>query len=66
MVPTFMISALDRDTWSASRLGHFIPGKEPRYPLGRRLSRSQNRLGRCGGEKDLFPLPGIDPGPPSP
>jgi hypothetical protein len=29
------------------------PGKEPWYPLDRRLSGRQSRSGRCGEEKNL-------------
>jgi hypothetical protein len=31
------------------------------YPLYRRLINSQTRSGLCGGNKTLFPLPGIEP-----
>jgi hypothetical protein len=31
------------------------PGKEPRYPLDRRLGGPQSRSGRCGEEKILDP-----------
>jgi hypothetical protein len=33
-----------------------LPGKEPRYPLDRRLDGLQNRSGHGGGEKNLLPL----------
>jgi hypothetical protein len=36
--------------WSASRLGHFTRGKEPQYPLDRRLDRP------CEEGKNLLPL----------
>jgi len=32
-----LTSTLGGDAWSASRLGHFTPEKEPPYPLDRRL-----------------------------
>jgi hypothetical protein len=37
------------------------PGKEPRYPLDRRLGGLQSRSGRGGEEKNSQPLPGLDP-----
>jgi hypothetical protein len=37
------------------------PGKEPRYPLDRRLGGPQSRSGRDGKEKNSQPLPGIEP-----
>jgi hypothetical protein len=40
----------------------FYPrGNGPRYPLDRRLGGPKSRSGRCGVEKDLLPLPGIEP-----
>jgi hypothetical protein len=36
------------------------PGKDPWYPLDRRLDRPQNRSGRGGEEKNSLPLPGIE------
>jgi hypothetical protein len=54
-------SALGGGEWSASR-----PGRFPRYPLDRRLGGPQSRSGRCGEEKNLLPLPGIELRPPSP
>jgi hypothetical protein len=37
------------------------PGKEPWYPLGRRLYGPQSRFGRGGEEKNSQPLPGLEP-----
>jgi hypothetical protein len=37
-------------------------GKEPRYALVRRLGGLQSRSGRCGEEKHLLALSGIEPG----
>jgi hypothetical protein len=37
------------------------PGKEPRYPLDRRLDVPQSRSGRGGEEKNSQPPPGIEP-----
>jgi hypothetical protein len=36
------------------------PGKEPQYPLDRRLGGPQNRSGRGGEEKNSQPLPGLE------
>jgi len=38
------ISVLGGGGWSTPRLGHFIPGKETRYPLYRRLGEIQAGL----------------------
>jgi hypothetical protein len=38
-----------------------LPGKEPRYPLGRRMGGPQNRCGHGGEEKNSQPLPGLEP-----
>jgi hypothetical protein len=38
-----------------------FPGKEPWYPLDRRLGGSQSRSGRGGEEKNFQPPPGIEP-----
>jgi hypothetical protein len=43
------------------RPGCFISEKSPWYPLDRRLGGPQSRSGRCGEEKNLLPLPGIEP-----
>jgi hypothetical protein len=60
------ISALDGCEWSASRHCLFSSGKDPRYPLDRRLGGPQSRSGLCGEEWNFLPLPGIDPWPSSP
>jgi hypothetical protein len=39
------------------------PGKEPRYPLDRRLGRPQSQSGHGGEEKDSQSSPGIEPRP---
>jgi hypothetical protein len=46
---SFLTSALDGGEWSASRPGHTLPrGKDPLYPLCRRLDGPQSRPGhRC-------------------
>jgi hypothetical protein len=46
---SFLSSALDGGEWSASRLGRALfPGKDPRYPLYRRLGGPQSRSGHRG------------------
>jgi hypothetical protein len=37
------------------------PGKDPWYPLDRRLSGSQSRSRRGGEEKNSQPPPGLEP-----
>jgi hypothetical protein len=54
----FLTSALDEDESLDSHFGRFTSGKEPLYPLERRLCGPQNRSGSCGAEKNLT-LPGI-------
>jgi hypothetical protein len=39
-------------------------GKEPRYPLNRRLGGPRNRSGRLREGASLLPLPGIEHGSP--
>jgi hypothetical protein len=46
---SFLTSALDGGEWSASRPGRALPwGKDPRYPLYRRLGGPQSRSGHRG------------------
>jgi hypothetical protein len=46
---SFLTSALDGGKWSASRPGRALPpGKDPRYPLYRRLCGPQSRSGHRG------------------
>jgi hypothetical protein len=40
-------------------------GTDPRYPLDKRLGEHQSWSGRCGKDKNLLPLPGIEPWPSS-
>jgi hypothetical protein len=49
----FLTSALDRGEWSTLRPGRFTPGKDPRYPLNRRLGSPQSKSWK---RKILFPL----------
>jgi hypothetical protein len=41
-------------------------GKEPPVSIGQGLGGPQSWSGHCGLEKNLLPLPGIEPGPSSP
>jgi hypothetical protein len=54
----FLTSALEGREWSASRPGHYTPGKGAR---GTHWRRSR----RCGVEKSLLYIPGIEPRSPS-
>jgi hypothetical protein len=38
-----------------------LPGKEPQYPLDRRVGGPQSRSGHGGEEKNSQPLPGLEP-----
>jgi hypothetical protein len=59
---SFLTSALDGGEWSASRPGRALPwGKDPRYPLDRRLDGPQSRSGHKGQRKNPLPLPQIEP-----
>jgi hypothetical protein len=63
----FLKSALDGGELSASRPARFNPGKTaPRCRLDRRLGGPQSRYGHCGVEKNLLPLPEIEPPPSRP
>ena len=53
-----LISAQDRGGRSKPRPGRFVPGKETRYPLHRRLFGLQGCSGRV---RKTSPLPGFDP-----
>jgi hypothetical protein len=65
--PPFLISVLDGSGWAPSHPARFTSGgKSPWYLLGRRLCGPQNWFRRCEAEKNLFPLPGIEPRLPSP
>jgi hypothetical protein len=62
IAPPFLTAAIDGREWSASRFCCFTPGKEP--PLDRRVCGPQSRSvpsGRCTKEKNLLPLPGVEP-----
>jgi hypothetical protein len=48
--------------WSTSRSGRALPpGRDPRYPLYRRLGGPQSRSGHRGKRNNPLPLPGIEP-----
>ena len=51
---SFLTSALGGVKWSASRQGRFIPGKERRYPLSRRVSGPHRGYGRYWRRENSF------------
>jgi hypothetical protein len=53
-----LTSALDGGGWSTPSPGRFIPWKETRYPLYRKLDGPQGRSGRM---RKTSPQPGFDP-----
>jgi hypothetical protein len=62
VAPPFLASALDGAESSASHPGRCTP--EERAPDTHwRLGGPQSRSGHCGVEKNLLPLPGIEPRP---
>jgi hypothetical protein len=44
----------------------YSQGYSPWYPLNRKLGEPQSRSGHCVVQKNVWPLPGIEPRPPSP
>jgi hypothetical protein len=56
-----LTSVLDGGQWSTSRPGALPQGKNPWYPLDRRLGGPQSRSGRGGEDKNSQPPPGIEP-----
>jgi hypothetical protein len=59
---SFLASALDGDEWSASRPGRALPrGKDPRYPLCRKLGGPKSRSGHRGYRKIICPCRGSNP-----
>ena len=54
---SFLTSTLDSGEWSTSHLGRFTPGKEPPYPVNRRLGGSWSLSGCYGEETKLSPPP---------
>jgi hypothetical protein len=58
IAPRILTSALRGDEWSVSRPGLFyLWGKNPRYPLDRRLGGPQRRSGRGSEEKNSRNFP---------
>jgi hypothetical protein len=58
----FLTSVVDGGEWSASRPSHALPpGKEPRYPLDRRLGDLQSWSGHRGLKKNPLPPPRFEP-----
>jgi hypothetical protein len=53
-----LTSVLDGGKWSTPRPACFIPGKETRYPVYRRLGGPEGRSGRV---RKILPRPGLDP-----
>jgi hypothetical protein len=58
----FLHSALDGE-WLTSCPYSFTPRKERRYPLNRRVAGLQCRSGPYGEDKNILPLPRIEPRP---
>jgi hypothetical protein len=58
---SFFTSAVDGGEWSTSRLGYFMSGKEPRYPVDWRRGGPQKQSGCCEAEKNILALPEFEP-----
>jgi hypothetical protein len=56
MAPPFLTLALDGGEWSASP-----PKKKPPVPIELETGWAPDRSGSCGVEKNILPLPGIEP-----
>jgi len=54
IAPLILNLGASRGEWLTSRPGRFIPGKEPRYPLNKRVCGHQRRYGRFG-ENSIAP-----------
>jgi hypothetical protein len=54
-------STLVGDTYSASYFGYLTPGKQPRYPLKRRLGGPQGQSVPFVEQKTLLPVPVFEP-----
>jgi hypothetical protein len=61
IAPPFFTLALYEDEWSSSRPGRFTPGGKSLEPIGQRLGGPWSWSGHSGVQKNLLPLPGIDP-----
>jgi hypothetical protein len=62
--PLFIISVPGGGGWSVSRPLYSL-GKNPWYPLDRRVSGPHRRSGRCGEKNSVLLLPGMEPWLPS-
>ena len=51
---------MDGDKWLTSRLGRFLPGTEPRYPLNRGLGGHGDNLDTFIQDKYLLTPPGSE------
>jgi hypothetical protein len=63
IAPPLLTSGLDGGERSASRPGRVTApprGKEHRYKFDKMLNGPQSQSERCGEEKTLLPLPGIE------
>ena len=60
-----LILNLNGGQWLPSHPDRVSPGKEPRYPLNKRLAGFQSRFGRFGEAKKPLPLPDANRGPSS-
>jgi hypothetical protein len=59
--PPLLTSALDGCEWSSSRSYRFAHRETVPVPTDMRLGGPRSRCGRYGEEKNLLPLPGIEP-----
>jgi hypothetical protein len=57
----FLVSTPDKCEWSTSCLCLSTTGREPKYPLNRRLGGLHNRSGRFREQKNILPLLGFYP-----
>jgi len=55
-VPLNLTLVIDGGEWFTSRSGCFIPRKEPRFPLNRRLGGPQSWSGHFEEDKDLLKI----------
>jgi hypothetical protein len=58
---SLLIFTLDGDERSTSHHNHHIPGKEPQYPLNRRLGGLWGPPEHFGEDKNLLPLLAFKP-----
>jgi len=60
-ISSFLTSTVGAGEWSVSCPGHYNIGKEPRYPLKRRMGRPQSQSWRFIEVKNIFPPPVFEP-----